>query len=725
MKRLFSRFFIFALLASFVGGGFSGSQAVAAYHPGGDDYEAGEEAAFLPAIVRVESENVLDEMVASGDILLRRRGDLALMFLRNDGNDRNHQQRRIIRRGEDADQETPRIEIGRRVSPSMDMARASFGAERILTGESLPKSFTGKGVVTGICDIGFDPSHSNFKDANGDTRIRRIVQYKEAEGARIVMESEEEYTQWTTDTTDHFHATHVAGIMAGSDNSIGYGGVASGADIVITTSQLSDVGLLAGVEDIIEYARSVGKPAVVNLSMGSYVGPHDGTSLFSQYMDMLGEEAIICLSAGNEGATHHTNSLTHIFTPEQNRIGQRIHNYRWNQFDIAGMTDIWSGDRRTLRLQPLVYDETTRSIVLTMPELQLSNGNSWKISTADETPEAQEFTSYFTGWFEAKGEVNPDNGRYNVILTYDLHTEEKSSAGEWARYNIGFLLEGEPGQRIDIFADGVTSRLREIPGSPAPGCTFSVSDLATGQNVICVGMYNSRSQWPTLSGIPGDGKVEAQTVNVNSSYGTLLDGRTLPHTVAPGNPIISSFSGPYLDAHPEDIPQCAGFSSEGTKKHYWGMEGGTSMSSPYVAGFIATFLEADPTLDVQDIKRLIAATNHTDVADPTNPRHGNGWFDPYAIMQKILENTSVPGTLTPRIKAEVAGGGLHITNPDSESLTITIHDTTGRLLSRLTDSSPDQHHSLSPFTGQLLLITIHSPNSVLHVRTWRAMSAFL
>lgn len=716
MKRLFSRFFISFVFSVFPTSLlFFSLGASATYHPGGDDYEAGEDAAYLPAIVKIESEEVLEEMTESGDILLRRRGNLALMYLRNKKDAAaGSSLRKRVRRGRDADGEA-RIEVGRRVSPAMDMARECFGAERILTGETFPRAFTGKGVVVGLCDIGFDPSHSNFHDPeSGETRIKKIVQYKEAEGGRVVMESPEQFYRWSTDTTDHYHATHVAGILAGSDNSLGYGGIASGADIVVTTSQLSDVGLLAGVEDIIEYAKSESRPAVVNLSMGNYVGPHDGTSLFSQYMDMLGEEAIICLSAGNEGANHHTNSLTHIFSEEMPVIGQRIHNYKWNQFDISGMTDIWSADHQELTLQPIVYDETTCSVVMALPILNLTNSEIWSIASTDDTYESQEFAEYYQGFLSVRGEVNPDNNRYNVSLTYDLHTQEKSESGEWARYNIGFLVTGTPGQRVDIYADGTTSRLREMPGSPAPGSSFSVSDLATGHNVLCVGMYNSRSSWPTISGTPGDGRVEEMTVNVNSSYGTLLDGRCLPHTVAPGNPIVSSYSGPFLEANPDEKPHCVAATVIGEGKHYWGVEGGTSMSSPYVAGFIATILEADPTLGVQDIKQLIAMTNRIEVTDPSNPRHGCGWFDPYAIMQKALENSAVSGVTQPRIQAHVTKDQLHILNPDNTHLTINIHDTTGRLLKTLTDESTNQQHNLSSFSGQILLISVYSPNSLPH-----------
>lgn len=59
--------------------------------------------------------------------------------------------------------------------------------------------------------------------------------------------------------------------MAGNGAGSPYVGIARDADIVVSTSTLTDVGLLAGVEDIIDYAKEVGKPCVINLSMGNYI----------------------------------------------------------------------------------------------------------------------------------------------------------------------------------------------------------------------------------------------------------------------------------------------------------------------------------------------------------------------------------------------------------------------------------------------------------------------
>ena len=53
--------------------------------------------------------------------------------------------------------------------PTTDVAIAADG-----THYGLPTDYTGKGVVVGIIDSGFDFNHKAFQDADGNTRIKRV-----------------------------------------------------------------------------------------------------------------------------------------------------------------------------------------------------------------------------------------------------------------------------------------------------------------------------------------------------------------------------------------------------------------------------------------------------------------------------------------------------------------------------------------------------------------------
>src|SRR5690606_8869515 len=91
-------------------------------------------------------------------------------------------------------------------------------------------------------------------------------------------------------TRDHAgsgHGTHVAGIAAGNGRPDGtFVGVAPEADIVMVASKgsNSDEGIGGSVEafDAISYifavGRELGRPVVINMSLGDNLSAHDGTS---------------------------------------------------------------------------------------------------------------------------------------------------------------------------------------------------------------------------------------------------------------------------------------------------------------------------------------------------------------------------------------------------------------------------------------------------------------
>ena len=73
------------------------------------------------------------------------------------------------------------------------------------------KVYTGKGVMIGVLDSGFDPNHAMFLDANGNSRFKVI---KKDNNAPITDASA--IKAFTTDYNRSSHATHVCGIAAGA-----------------------------------------------------------------------------------------------------------------------------------------------------------------------------------------------------------------------------------------------------------------------------------------------------------------------------------------------------------------------------------------------------------------------------------------------------------------------------------------------------------------------------
>ena len=595
------------------------------------------EVSFVPRIVKVQAEAEVDSLQEMGVDILRRRGDILLCLYPN----------APTRSGEMA------MPGQRPIAPTLDIAKTYFDAASIQSGTATGMPYTGKGVVVGLCDIGIDPLHPAFLDADGHSRIKRVVQYIEGDGVRLQLEGDDAYRLWLTDNPDMYHATHVCGILAGGGAGTPYVGIASDAEIVATVSTLTEVGLLAGVEDIIDYAKEQGKPAVINISVGSYTGPHDGSSLFSQYLDMCADDAIIVLSSGNEGT--NLNSLLSSFTPERGSVAFRIGNTAWDNFHMYGLTDVWSGSASPLTVSLGIYDADVRQIVSWLAPISVKNGES--ISYAWPGSGDPEDGWPFEGEFMAKGGVDPENGRYNVSLEYDFMSPVPAANGRWARHELAVKVEGMQGEDVEIYADGTYSRLVHVPGGPAPTTDRSISDLACGFNVISVGMYGNRDSVPYSHPVEfNDDEIYWEETGYHggatvaySSYGTLRDGRVMPSTVAPGATVVSAFSRIFN----ENYPFHPHLRIDGTP---WIDESGTSMSSPYVAGYIATWLEAVPGLTAADVRRIISESNRMDISEPDNPRNASGYFDPVAGLRLALHQAGVEpvsdGGLSPDVHVE-------------------------------------------------------------------------
>lgn len=579
---------------------------------------------YVPRIVKVKTEADIDSLQDQGVDILRRRGDILLCLF------------------PDAEADTRGASPPRRqrpIAPALDVAMRHYDAGSIQAGTATGVPYTGKGVVVGLCDIGLDPLHPTFLDSDGNSRIKRMVQYVESEGIRLQLDGDDAYRQWMTDNPDMYHATHVCGILAGGGAGTPYVGIASDADIVATVSTLTEVGLLAGVEDIIDYATEVGKPAVINISVGSNNGPHDGTSLFSQYLDMCADDAIIVLSSGNEGS--HMNSLVTGFSKDRPSVSFRLGNKAWDQIHMYGVTDIWSGSASPLTVTLGLYDGDEKKIVSRMQPFTLTDGESISFAWSGAS-DGSDGSFPFEGELQAEGGVDPENGRHLTQLGYEFVSEERAADGGWARYGLAVEVNGKPGDDVEVYADGTYTRLIGLPGNPAPSSGRSISDLATGWNVVSVGMYGNRDSvflnhpeafhddepYASPTGYVGGATVP------QSSYGTLRDGRVTPLTVAPGATLMSAGSRQFLESYPFHPHLREGGA-------VWFESGGTSMSSPYVAGYIATWLEAVPTLTSADVLRIIAESNSRDIGDPDDPHNGCGYFDPVAGLRLALQEGGV------------------------------------------------------------------------------------
>lgn len=575
-----------------------------------------------------------------------------------------------------------RLQLARAVSPKMDKARAAGGVEKIHQGIDLPRPYTGKGVVCGIVDGGIDPNHINFRDAAGNSRIGMLahITVNQNTGTDLIERfyGRDEIRKFQTDDNTSYHGTHTLGIMAGgymgnstvaglsadgmsatlSEQPNPFYGVAYEADIAAACGDLLDMIIAFGVDYIIQYAEEEKKPSVINLSLGSNSGAHDGKSVLSQFFDACVEEAnaIICVAAGNEGDKQI--ALNKTFTGTDTELKTFVAGDYYpiegeSLYARAGNVMIYSEDDTPFDLQAVVFNKKRGTIAgrfaMTVSEANQGTGRYWVSSSdfqdsSDDVITSQ-FGNYFEGYVALGWDIDPDNNRFYAIVDYYAINNMLRNAEE--NYQLGFIVTGKEGQRIDCFCDGLTSWLSNsgVEGWDDGMRDGSISDMATCENTLVVGSYDTRDSWGALDGAVHSSSyaLSAGEITSFSSYGTLVDGRSLPHVCAPGAAIVSSMNNYYVDGFSisnETLNACL---ETGGHADYWGWSLGTSMATPYVAGAIALWLEADPTLTIDDIKDIIARTAVKDEAVlRANPvQAGAGKFDAYAGLKEVIRRNPV------------------------------------------------------------------------------------
>lgn len=570
---------------------------------------------FIPLIIKIEDETAADDLLEAGATIWRRRENLLLVTVPSDKIDIAIKHGGILA-----------ASASRPMTLHLDVARKYGNVDAIHAGTAFSAPCDGTGVIAGMTDTGFDPSHPAFRG-----RVAQIHHYDMQQGISLSAVTPEEIGQWTTDATDNYHASHVAGILAGAECGNGYGGIARGAEIVATTSRLTEPGILAGVEDIIDYARSQGKPAVVNISIGSEIGPHDGTDLFCQYLSMCADDAVICISAGNAGdnnvcAKASFDSLTpRSFTVNRSATG-----------GVDGIVDIWSDDDTPFDVRLELFDFDTRSIIAASEWTRASATNA---NLLDNPVAGTE--SLVWGSVTYAGGLDTNNNRFNTALYFDLErSDAQAAAGPWSRYGVAVgVRPSRTGQNITAWCESSKLTLGHVSANSFRETTDgSISNLATAHGVISVGAICSRNTTPGIGGTDLEWPYFTPGLTGSfSSYGTTADGRSLPMIFAPGAMLVAPYNS-YCEQSP--IPDDVASATAGGREYHWVAGGGTSMSSPFVAGVAALWLEADPTLSPAEIAEIATSTADRALIDMSDPRRRAGTIDAAAGLAEIARRSS-------------------------------------------------------------------------------------
>lgn len=626
----------------------------------------------ITALVRTESPQILE---GSGCRILHSWGNIHAATIRVRELDALVNNPEIIR-----------IEAGERCIASMDTSRIVTHIEEVHTPLSHRQSYTGKGVVVGLMDIGFDLTHPTFYSRDlGEYRIKAFWDQLDF----AVSEADSMLTGHSYDNQDaimqkahsadgliQYHGTHTAGIAAGSGYVSKYSGAAPDADICLVNNAVTSDNViipdsleylfttasdLLGFQYIFDYADKVGKPAVISFSEGKQQDLWGDDMLAYEVLEsMSGPGRIIVASAGNEGLDQ-----TYLHKPygveKAGAICEFSTQYAYYQMRTSEKCSFLLSihDEKSMR-EEAHYVLDMEQILMCEDSLLTDTihvGDKSYLLMASSYPSCYDQTKWATELLLQRLSKRPYHAIALTLTGEDVEAEAFSMGG----YFSNSATNPE-------FACAESSHNIHFPSS-------SPSVICVGSTAYRTGITNYNGVWQSFDlgtdGMKGE----------HSSTGPTLTGVIKPDVMAPGMNVISSFNSYYAEAKVDyydsrnDVER---FTFQG-RNYSWNSQSGTSMSTPIVAGTIALWLQAIPNLTREQIIDAFSATcrRPEPLLEYPNNLYGHGEIDASAGLDYLLARADEDGILQHVSNNDLQHGykvydltGRRVTSPTSKGIYI-------------------------------------------------------
>lgn len=596
-----------------------------------------------------------------------------------------------------------RIDSGHKGRLKTDKARQATGVS-LLNGPTLPDGatlYSGKGVNICLIDVGIDFQHPAFKDSLGRSRIKCVYLNNSDEGRKFTVSDPEagDYTfpgsvfdtpeliaSLTTDVSGEYHGTHTAAIAAGTLSPQGFGGMAPDADLVLIPAGYFDEDLYDDEGDAIEealafavaYANQSDQPTVLSASLNSHAGAHDGSSSVTQAIEAASESLIPVFSAGNEGG--YPIHLYQKFTSDKKSAKTLMlgvlddetgkHELQLSS-DVTGMTRAGNQVSVKLALRSVSSMGSFKTVWQSDPVTATLGGEMEYLEVSGSSDAT--LGKYFDGNIAMAAADNGD-GRLSVSVVAEGGVDPKGSI---ELYLFELTISGDDGTEIDLWDDVAGFAGKNYLGLPSyvdGDSDISGGDWTSTERVVSVGAYCTNTLQRNYDGTTTDtSKPEDEDeepfvlddIAWFSSYGESFNGVAQPTVCAPGVNIVSAMS------------QYA-FSDDADESMLWQggaytAESGTSMACPVVAGIVALWLEAAPTLSLDEVKEVMANSSDNDDFTSGNPiRWGYGKINAKggidyinASISGIANNTANSSSLTDDGIYDLSGRRVSVSSASS------------------------------------------------------------
>ena len=591
-----------------------------------------------------------------------------------------------------------------KASIKTDVTRQVTQAEEVINGSGpqLPQAYTGKGVIVGILDSGFDTTHPMFKDKDGNLRIKGFYEPGNSTfGGDSVVITNPDGTQGTLSGSAYYkpeelldtlkakdaggsHGSHCISIAAGSTMSDikgtadkPVGGIAPEADILLcnfTNSENADAwNVLEGLNFMSWEAEQAQKPLVVSMSVNSHAGWHDGTSDIARVLKGFCTEdnMAVMLAAGNEGS-----SETYLHEKVKAKDTLRLvpysyytDNFVWGGFKTTKNVKMKIGivninENKEYYRMPVTFNSDGRTKYGNGMYFDFNDGEQ-EFETKEEEAAKKEFLKYMTGgqlfiFCYQNQAYDQQDSLYTYTEVYVVQTgtewiESVDPNNDPILWGYNLYLVPEEDTELHAWGDmGMNLRAVRQDGKTVKGSgKLSVCDWGTSDEPVSVGA------WCANDKIKYEG-TEAQETGETlgsiaefSSYGTDLAGHKLPHVCAPGTNVVAAINS--FEPGVEDLSIYQRKAYDGqfigqtkSRDYYWATMSGTSMATPVVAGIVALWIQAandmGKRLTCEDIKDIIAhSSDNDDFTKRSAAKFGYGKINAYKGLLYVLGiETSIP-----------------------------------------------------------------------------------